>query len=299
MHETWPNFFLVGAAKAGTTSIYAYLSQHPAVFFPAIKEPHFFTHVHPAPELKFLIEAITERNAYLRLFAKAAGHPIIGDASPSYLWHPEVPRRICEVAPDAKIAIVLRDPVERAYSHYLMDYREGAQSREFYPALVEDMKRAEKGWGVSYLYYELGLYAQQVRRYLETFTPARVKILLFEDLRRDTKAVLCEIARFLAIDPQPLERIDTSKRYNSYTAPRNDYLRRVAGARVSRVIGQLIVPRRVGAFVFERFFLRQAPKPPLDPRSRELLCSLYEREVGDLEQVLGRSLPELRRSWSV
>src|SRR5205807_6443730 len=142
---------------------------------------HFFTQVRPAAELKFLIDAITDRDEYLRLFSKSNGRRIIGDASPSYLWHPEVPRRINEVAPDAKIAIILRDPVERAYSHYLMDYREGAQSRPFYSALLEDMHRPKKGWGVSYLYYELGLYAQQVRRYLETFTPERVKILLFED----------------------------------------------------------------------------------------------------------------------
>src|SRR5579885_2234849 len=105
MHEIWPNFFLVGAAKAGTTSIYAYLSEHPQVFFPAIKEPHFFTQVRPSRELQFLIEAISKRSAYLRLYASAAGHQIIGDASPSYLWHPEVPERIRAEVPQAKIAI--------------------------------------------------------------------------------------------------------------------------------------------------------------------------------------------------
>jgi hypothetical protein len=298
MHEIWPNFFLVGAAKAGTTSLYAYLSQHHDVFFPAIKEPHFFTEVRPSAEQQFLIEAISKRSAYLRLFARAAGHQVIGDASPSYLWHPEVPRRIRETVPQAKIAMILRDPVERAYSHYLMDYREGAQSRPFYQALLHDMSRSEKGWGVSYLYYELGLYAQQVKRYLETFTPERVKILMFEDFRRDANGVLRELAAFLGLDPKPLAQIDTSRRYNSYAAPRNQYLRRLAGAKFSRIIGQALVPRSVGLFIFERIFLRQEPKPPLDPRARDLLCSLYERDLDDLERVLDRRLPELRRSWS-
>src|ERR1700752_3456715 len=110
MYEIWPNFFLVGAAKAGTTSIYAYLSQHPAVFFPSIKEPHFFTDVRPAPEQQFLIEEVTKRSAYLRLYIRAASHPVIGDASPSYLWHPEVAQRICAEVPQAKIAVILRDP---------------------------------------------------------------------------------------------------------------------------------------------------------------------------------------------
>ncbi|SRR5579883_1493302 len=297
MHEIWPNFFLVGAAKAGTTSIYAYLSEHPQVFFPAIKEPHFFTQVRPSRELQFLIEAISKRSAYLRLYASAAGHQIIGDASPSYLWHPEVPERIRAEVPQAKIAIILRDPVERAYSHYLMDYREGAQSRPFYEALVHDMTRPDKGWGISYLYYELGLYAEQVERYLDTFKPERVKVMMFEDFRRDPRAVLYDLAKFLELDPRPLAKIDTSRKYNSYAAPRNQVLRRLAGAKLSRLLGQTLVPRRLGALVFERFFLKQAPKPPMDPRARELLCSLYSPELDRLERLLGRALPELRQSW--
>lgn len=297
MHEIWPNFFLVGAAKAGTTSIYAYLSQHPRVFFPTIKEPHFFTQVRPAPELRFLIEAISKRTAYLRLYAGAAGHEVIGDASPSYLWHPEVPQRIRAKVPRAKIAIILRDPVERAYSHYLMDFREGAQSRPFYEALLEDMKRADKGWGVSYLYYELGLYAAQLRRYLDAFKPEQVKVLMFEDFRRDPRVVLRELTGFLGIDPDPVSAIDTSRKYNSYAAPRNQFLRRIAGAKFSRILGQALVPHWLGAFIFERFFLKPAPKPPLDPRPRDLLCSLYDPELDKLETLLGRKLPELRHSW--
>ncbi len=297
MHEIWPNFFLVGAAKAGTTSIYTYLSQHPDVFFPAIKEPHFFTQVRPSPEQHFLIEAISKRSSYLRLYARATSHPIVGDASPSYLWHPEVPYRIRAEVPEAKIAVILRDPVERAYSHYLMDYREGAQSKAFYQALIDDMSRAEKGWGVSYLYYELGLYAEQVQRYMEAFKPQRVKLLMFEDFRRDPGSVLLELADFLGLDPRPFSAIDTSRKYNSYAAPRNQFLRRVAGAKFSRILGQHLMPHWLGASIFERFFLRQAPKPAPDPRARELLCSLYEPELDRLEALLGRRLPELRHSW--
>ncbi|HKV56206.1 MAG TPA: sulfotransferase [Candidatus Binataceae bacterium] len=297
MHEIWPNFFLVGAAKAGTTSLYAYLSQHPDVFFPAVKEPHFFTQVRPSADQRFFIEAITKRSAYLRLFAGARGHAVIGDASPSYLWHEEAPVRIRETVPHARIAMILRDPLERAYSHYLMDYREGVQHRTFYDALVEDMRRPDRGWGVSYLYYELGLYSEQVRRYLDTFRPERVKIMLFDEFRSDVKAALGDISRFLGLDPAPLESVDTSTTYNSYAAPRNQWMRRLAGAKFSRMIGQTIVPRSVGAFIFQRMFLKNAQKPPLDGRARDLLCSLYEPDLDRLERLLGRSLPELRKSW--
>ena len=116
-------------------------------------------------------------------------------------------------------------------------------------------------------------------------------------ITRDAKAVLREIAGFLGLDPNPLEHVDISRKYNSYAAPRNQYLRRLAGAKFSRMVGQTLIPHRLGAFIFERIFLKQAPKPPLDPHARELLCSLYDPELDKLEKLLGRRLPELRHSW--
>jgi hypothetical protein len=299
MHETWPNFFLVGAAKAGTTSLYEYLSQCPGIFFPRIKEPHYFTGVRPANERRFYIDAVTKREQYLRLFRKARNYAVVGDASPSYLWHPEAPRRIHDVAPDANIAIILRDPVERAYSHYLMDYREGVQDLPFYEALIEDMSLPEKGWGVSWLYFELGLYARQIERYFAVFKPEQIKILLFDEFSRDVKGTLRDILQFLRLDPSAVDKIDVSRKYNSYSAPRNPIARKLAGSKVSRFLGQTIVPRELGEFIFYKFLVRDAVKPPMGARARDLLSSLYESEVIQTEQVLGRPLPQLRRSWSV
>jgi hypothetical protein len=295
--EIWPNFFLVGAAKAGTTSIYEYLSQHPQVFFPKIKEPHFFTQVCPSHEQRFFIEAIRDRTQYVRLFEKAEGFEIVGDASPSYLWHPEVPGRIRAQVPDARIAIILRDPVERAYSHYLMDYREGVQSLPFYDALMDDMNRPQKGWGISSLYFELGQYAEQVERYLLTFPPDRIRIAFFDDLRRDVRGVLKQLAEFLGIDSGAIEQLDTSKKHNSYAAPRNEIMRRIAGSKASRILGHLLPPQ-AGQRVYEKFFLRHNNKPPIDTRARDFLCELYEPEIMKLEHVIGGPLPQLRSSWS-
>jgi hypothetical protein len=296
MPEIWPNFFVVGAAKAGTTSIYAYLSQHPQVFFPEIKEPHYFAQVRPARELRYSAEAITDRSAYLRLFRHAQGYKIVGDASPSYLWHPEVAYRIKHVVPDARILIILRDPIDRAFSHYLMDYREGMQDEPFYTALRRDMERPDKGWGVSYLYYELGLYSAQVHRYLDAFGPQRVRLILFEDFRRDVRRSLRELAAFLEIDPAPMARIDVAKAHNAYAAARSERMRKIAGSDIARALGKL-VPQPLGRYIFEQFFLRPARKPPIDPRAHKLLRSLYSEEVVKVEEVVGRPLPELRLSW--
>jgi hypothetical protein len=297
MDEIWPNFFLVGAAKAGTTSLRVYLSQHPQVFFPRIREPHFFTQVTLSRRQRLLYETVTDRSKYLHLFKGARRFEVVGDASPSYLWHPEVPARIRQLIPDAKIAMILRDPVERAHSHYLMDYREGVENLDFYEALVHDMCRSDRGWGISSLYFELGLYARQVRRYLETFPPHRVMILFFEDFSRDVKRALNDLAGFLHLDSSATDRIDTSKVHNAYAEPRFQFMRRLAGGSIPRLLGQTIVPPAAGQLIFERFFLRRANKPPMDPRAHRLLCELYDPEVSALEKILGRSLPQLRSSW--
>ncbi len=297
MREIWPNFFLVGAAKAGTTSIYEYLSQHPEVFFPRIKEPHFFTQVRPSHQQRFFTDTISDRTEYAHLYEKACGYTIIGDASPSYLWHPEVPSRIRTQVPEARIVIILRDPVERAYSHYLMDYREGVQNLSFYDALIDDMAREEKGWGISSLYFELGQYAEQVKRYLKTFPSQQIRIIFFDDLRRDIRCVLNELAKFLQIDTSIIQSLDTSKKHNAYAAPRNELMRRIAGAKLSRILGRTLTPR-AGQLVYEKFFLRHDHKPPIEPRARDFLCTLYDPEITKLERVLGGQLPQLRGSWS-
>lgn len=295
--EVWPNFFVVGAAKAGTTSVYAYLSQHPAVFFSAIKEPHYFAQVTPTREHRYSVETITDRGAYLRLFRRANRYQVVGDASPSYLWHPQVASRIKRAVPDARILIILRDPIERAFSHYLMDYREGMQHEPFYAALRRDMARTAKGWGVSYLYYELGLYAAQVRRYLEVFGCDHVLLMLFEEIRRDARQALRKVAAFLGVDSTPVDCIDVRKAHNAYAAVRSDRMRRLAGSAFARVLGRVLIPRRLGLYIFEEFFLRKGRKPVIDPRAHALLRSLYENNVAELEGIVGRFLPELRISW--
>ena len=106
---TWPNLFVVGAAKAGTTSLWRYLDQHPAIYMSPVKEPHYFSSFTPG-----LFPAVKDEGEYLRLFRDAGDAPLRGEASASYLWDAETPRRHPSRSPDAKIVISLRDPVERA-----------------------------------------------------------------------------------------------------------------------------------------------------------------------------------------
>lgn len=294
----WPNLFIVGAVKSGTTSLYAYLRQHPAIFFPEMKEPHFFARPAPSPAQRHLITFIRDEAAYLRLY-ESAQTPWRGDASPSYLWCPEAPGRIAAVAPEARIIVILRDPIERAYAQYLMDYSEGAIQAPFYEALQTDWRRPDKGWGVSQLYVELGLYTEQIRRYRAVFGHDRVLVLLLEDLKKDASGVLKRIARFLDIAEGPMAHVDTSEAHNRYLQPKGQWARWLAGHPVSRFLGERVIPRRLGEYVWEHWMQKEAPKPAMDPRAREFLQEIYTAELVALEDELGCPLPELRRSWTV
>jgi hypothetical protein len=303
---TWPNFFIVGAANSGTTSLYRYLKQHPDVFMPALKEPHYFAQVNPSREQRYLRTIIRDEAAYLRLFRKAEGYKAIGEASPSYLWEANAAERIQRVIPDAKIIILLRDPVERAYSHYLMDVREGLQNLSFGDALHRDWNRTDKGWSVSQLYIELGLYAQQVRRYVEVFGPDQTLILMFEDLSNSAlngKSVVADVLRFLDLSVAPLGQIDTSFAENGFATARWAWARHLAGANWVRRAGQILVPVSLGSnhtikgIIYQRYFVKASPKPPMDEEAAEWLRSIYESDLSALEALMGRQLPQLRRSW--
>ncbi|MGH9464592.1 MAG: sulfotransferase domain-containing protein, partial [Thermoanaerobaculia bacterium] len=216
-----PNFLILGAAKSGTTSLYHYLGQHAEVFFSEPKEPTFF-------------EASWERGLehYWRsYFAGWGGQPAVGEARAYNLFLPYVPDRIRQSVPDARLIAVLRHPVERAHSHWWHRFARAQERLPFVEALRRNRRELEQGrtfagaagprqWrrgldrntsATRYgLYLELGLYAEQLERYLSLFPRSRIRVVFFEDLRRDPRAVTRELWGFLGlaadrplVDPRP------------------------------------------------------------------------------------------------
>jgi hypothetical protein len=188
----------VGAARSGTTSLYEYLGSVPGVYIAPIKEPHYF-----APSIsednrvaKFVTH---DTSQYLSLYQGVKNESAIGEASASYLWDVESPKAIHDVVPDARIIIILRDPIERAFSHYLMSVHQRQETLPFYDAMQNDYRRSDKGYFASHLYVDLGLYSEQVKRHLDTFGPEHVKILMFEDFIKDTQAAVNDVLQFLGL----------------------------------------------------------------------------------------------------
>lgn len=289
-----PNFFIVGAAKAGTTSLHAYLSVHPQVFMPSLKEPHYFADFELSPEFDNFLPVIRRRRDYQDLFKDSGGFAAIGEASPSYLCDAEAAERIKSAIPNAKIIISLRNPVERAYSHYLMDFNRGSESLPFEQALEFDLARQEKGWGKSSQYIELGLYARQVKSFVDTFGRERVYVVLFEDLVRDTRATMQGIARFLGIDPDAYPASAFSQIHNPYEESRGPMARAILRMAPLRIFAKSWIPQRVRTIVRNRLLFADKPKVPLGQDTRRAVAVRFEKDLQALEQLLERDLSVLR-----
>lgn len=294
-----PNFFIVGAAKGGTTSIYAHLKEHPQVFFPEVKEPGHFATCAPAGAPRVATGRCRTREEYQQLYSSAGNHPAIGDASTSYLWDENAPLRIRDACPGARIIIMLRDPVLRAHSYYLMHLRCGGETAgSFREALERDQARNKTSWFTSWQYVEAGLYYAQVKRYLETFGSEQVLIRLFDDLARDPVGLFESIAKHIRIDPCLFTATDLSEAHNAFKWPRATSLFRWARSPRIRKLRQRFLPDSLQEWLRNSPILYGTRKPPLDEESRRYLQKIYDPDISCLEELIGRKLPELRKSWT-
>lgn len=270
-----PNLFVVGAAKAATTSLWLYLQAHPDVFMARIKEPHFFSRggVDGIPVAK------TE-DAYLALFRHAGRAAYRGEASVSYLWDAEAAPAIRGWAPDARILISLRDPVERAYSHYWTHVRLGTERRTFREAVDAELAGHRDVASVPPPYVSRGYYAEQIRPYRELFDD--VLVLFFEELVADVRGSMRTVFGFLGLDPSPADRIKPAAHF-PFAIPRNAVARRLLGRRAVKGLATFRGPRQ-RALMLHR-------KPELDGGTRNLLREVYAGHDERLRALLARSLP--------
>ncbi|HEX5323692.1 MAG TPA: sulfotransferase [Capsulimonadaceae bacterium] len=218
-----PTFFLAGAPKAGTTSLYHYLDQHPEIYMSPMKEPHFFSseirEQNFGPRLKRMVarhEAelrqfldgpmrekrfggiVSEWDDYLRLFANASGEPQLGEASVCYLWSPSAPIRIAQQIPQAKILVMLRDPADREFSEYRQCLGSGVVRCSFRDYIRRGLKHRSQPFSIYHPSLELGLYGEQIRRYLGLFRE-NVWVGFHDDFRRRPREVYRAICRFLGV----------------------------------------------------------------------------------------------------
>jgi hypothetical protein len=279
-----PNLFLVGAMKAGTTSLASYLEQHPEVDFCVPKEPNFFGGGPPWSSPSKLSPA-----EYARLFTEHRGR-WSGEASVQYLSSPTAPSEVHRHDPDARIVAILRNPIDRAYSHHQHNAKT-FEHRTFAQAVEDELAgigrdRFLYDWG----YLELGAYAAAVERWLRCFGDARVQLLTTESLDRSPERMCGEVFSFLDVDPgQP---IDARRRLNPSGRLRFGGLRRYLTTHTAlRVTARALLSQRTRSRLvlrLDELLVVKPVTPPIDPPLRARLAGHLHRDVERL-----RSLTEL------
>ena len=227
-----PNVFLVGAPKTGTTSLFTWLAGHPAVGAPAVKEPMYYCDLREpfsGPDADYLAEMVVrDAAAYRALYREVAGRPLRLDASTDYLSWPGTAARIAADVPDARVVAILRQPAERAWSEHLHLVRDGLETLSFREALEAEEERTRAGWNTLFRHVARSRYAAGLREYLDVFGPARVRVLLHEELVARRDEARREICAFLGIEPPdtPLPRANPGGR------PRSRLVEEMARGRV-------------------------------------------------------------------
>ncbi len=311
MNERTPTFILAGAVKSGTSSLYEYLDQHPRVFMSPVKEPHYFSAADmdfrafrplirkrvgafnlqqylESPMKKKVYRAyITHWEDYLKLFKNAGNAIALGEASTSYLWAPSAPGAIREKIPDVKIIILLRNPVQRAFSHYLMDVKNNLTRLSFAEAVREDLAVTGPSWGKNAMYIETGLYAAQVKRYQQVFPPDRLMIILQDDMIQDLSGTLKGIFRFIGVDPDA--EIDLKPRHNTATLPAN----RVISMLYNNLLMRKYVSGPLGEKLkapLKKIFFKTTGLPVLTEAEKRNLSGLFEKDIHELQLLIKRDL---------
>jgi len=287
-----PNFIIVGAPKAGTTSLYHYLSEHPEVFMSEPKEMNFFSREEIEDQgLYYADFKAKDMQSYERLFDGVKEEKAVGEGSVSYLFYPNTPQKIKDVLPDVKIIILLRDPVERAFSHYLMDYRMGLVDLSFEDIVYQQSRHAQ-----SHLFYqqfvELGMYYEQVKRYIDLFGQGQVKIYLQEDLRQNTEGVVQGLYQFLNIDATFLPNLERS--HNAFSMPKRKLIHKLYAFPLLRSIALFLFRDKLKETVKNIFFERKR-KPTLSQKTKAYLYDMYAKDIQKLEILIQRDLTAWRK----
>lgn len=212
-----PAFLIIGAQKGGTTSLHHYLSRHDSVSMAMKKEVHFFDY--------FSFKGIDWYLAHFALLGEAA---LTGEASPSYLYHPEAPSRVHDALPHVKLIALLRNPIDRAYSHHQMNVRKGIEPLSFEDAIVQEPLRLDKGhpdfagsnWR-HYSYVSRGLYAEQLDRWLGVFPREQLLILKSEEFSHNPAKGYQRVLEFLELPDSTLPTYPARKS-GGYPAMRSE-----------------------------------------------------------------------------
>lgn len=299
MADRLPNFVVVGAPKCGTTSLYHYLRQHPDVFLPERKELHYFSWPYmsrftagpgDAYQLTTLCKTEEEYAAY---YTPAGSQAAVGDVSPSYFYYADLPgsdlcARMKGLLGDVRILLMIRDPVQKAFSQYMHLVRDARETLDFGRALDAEPERTRQGYSAIWRYAESSLFTRRTQTFLDAFGRERVKPVFFSDFSARPQESMRDIFAFLGVDPGVEVKVDAT--YNRSGMPRS---RLVAGlfnksnplVSLARRMLPLAVTTRVRD-ALQR--MNTGDKLRLDEASKARLDRYFADDLVSLAKLIGR-----------
>lgn len=283
------DFIIVGAAKCGTTSLFNTLGTHTDIFLPENKEPWHFSHknvdlsVVLGPQRERIIKDDAE---YKSLFADAKEHELCGEASTTYLYDSEESIKNISSAisnwREIKILIVLRDPVKRAFSHYMNTVRSGFEKRSFREVIDSCILYKENRYRN---YFAYGLYSKQVEAYLESFK--NVKIIIFEELIKNEEDVLRDIYDFLGCKNISDNNVKLLKE-NSSGRPKFPFVTSlIYKTNLLKWVVKAVIPKSIRKWAVKIINDSMLVKETISVEDMEFLKKHYQEDVKQLESLLG------------
>lgn len=303
-----PNFIVIGAIKSGTTALYHYLKQHPQIYMSLTKETNFFALESEKPDFYWpgvqerishdsikIIQAyrnsmVSDIETYRAQFLEVSNELAVGEASPSYLYSPKAAERIQQFIPNAKLIVILRNPVDRAYSNFLHCIRDGLEPfTDFAQALEEEKIRIQNNWWWGFYYLSLGLYYIQLKRYFEIFDKSQIKVYLYEDLDTNPIGLLHDTFRFLSVDHTFVPNLST--RYNATGIPKNKALHDLLTRSNSVKHGiKQFIPTKLYQQIRDNLMSQNLVKPQLAADLRRKLLEVYREDIFKLQHLIQRDL---------
>lgn len=297
MHNSLPFFFIVGAAKSGTTSLADYLGNHPNILKPKVKEPRFFVKKNiqkicdDDPMKNYILKkSILNEVEYFRQFSSSnKEHLMSFDASVFYLYYyKEAIPQIKKMVGDVPIIIMLRNPVDRAISN--INFLKYWHNNNIKKELELENFRVINNYNPIWYYKQLGLYSEQVKAYLDNFS--KVKIILFENFKKDPKKIYDEVVDFLSLNHFNLQTFNKS---NVTTEPNKVlfYIRKTGLLKNLKKVIPLNLWNKFRNNLHTLFFKKSSKD--ISPNDKNNLISFYSSDIDKLEKILNMNLSKWRK----
>jgi Sulfotransferase domain len=298
-----PDFFVIGAPKAGTSALHSALAQHPALFLSGVKEPKYYMcGDSPPPAYKGPGDAhsnqewVWQRDRYLGLFDDAPAGTLRGESTPFYLYNRDARRRLAVDNPAARLIAVLRDPVDRAYSNWMHLWMDGLEPQsDIVEAARREQARIDAGWAPFWHYRSLGMYGRQIADLLDHFPREQLLLLRYRDLVEQPGESLDQVSDFLGVEAA---RVPSLPKDNSRPFVQRGPRARALGAviRGGAAVGQFLPPvvwRRASRPLIAQLHRGGDPgRPALTPEQRAELLAPHLPDIELLERVTGDSFAD-------